>query len=160
MRSIRIPVLAGVLAAAAFGVAQAATADDHPARDYVVVYAKGAKASDARAAIRAAGGTVVRENRAIGVATVRSKRADFVRRADGKSAIYGAANNKPIGHVPNAKVWQPQWKIESGGASGHGHTSWSQRPQDDPLASNQWDMRMIGATPDGSYSKQPGSHKV
>src|SRR4051794_680987 len=104
MRSIRRPVLAGGVAATAVRVGQAATADDHPARDYVVVYAKGAKASDARAAIKAAGGSVVRENRAIGVATVRSKRADFVRRADSKPAIYGAANNKPIGHAPNAKV--------------------------------------------------------
>jgi lantibiotic leader peptide-processing serine protease len=160
MLSIRRPVLAGVLAAAAFGVAQAATADDNPARDYVVVYAKGAKASEARAAVKAAGGSIVKENRAIGVATVRSKRADFVRRADRQAAIYGAANNKPIGHSPKARVWQPQWHVESSGASGNGRTSWSHRPQDDPLASNQWDMRMIGATPDGSYRKQQGSHKV
>jgi lantibiotic leader peptide-processing serine protease len=29
-----------------------------------------------------------------------------------------------------------------------------------PMADKQWDMRMIGATPDGSYGVQQGSHAV
>jgi lantibiotic leader peptide-processing serine protease len=33
-------------------------------------------------------------------------------------------------------------------------------PQGDPLSGRQWDMRMIGATPTGSYAKAKGSHKV
>jgi hypothetical protein len=28
------------------------------------------------------------------------------------------------------------------------------------MADKQWDMRMIGATPDGSYGVQQGSHAV
>ena len=30
----------------------------------------------------------------------------------------------------------------------------------EPLADKQWDMRMMGATPDGSYGVQQGSHAV
>src|SRR5918997_3844123 len=40
--------------------------------EYVVAYADGASAAAARAAIRAAGGTILKENRHVGMATVRS----------------------------------------------------------------------------------------
>ena len=33
-------------------------------------------------------------------------------------------------------------------------------PKEDPFAGAQWDMKMIGATAQGSYRKQPGSKKV
>ena len=46
--------------------------------EYVVAYADGASAAAARAAIKAAGGTVVKENAHVGVATVKSSNADFI----------------------------------------------------------------------------------
>src|SRR5829696_8483029 len=42
--------------------------------EYVVAYADGASAAAAHAAIKAAGGTVVKENTQVGVATVKSSR--------------------------------------------------------------------------------------
>src|SRR5215207_8125013 len=43
--------------------------------EYVVAYADGVSAAAARAAIKAAGGTVLKENSKVGVATVKSSRA-------------------------------------------------------------------------------------
>jgi hypothetical protein len=51
------------------------------ALEYVVVDGLGAPA-EARAAVRAAGGMIVKENREIGVATVRTRSRGFAARAD------------------------------------------------------------------------------
>ena len=47
------------------------------ANEYVVLYADGASLASARAAVKAAGGTIVRENAQVGVATVHADAADF-----------------------------------------------------------------------------------
>jgi subtilisin family serine protease len=159
MRSMRRAVLAAALAAGAFGVAQAATADDQPARRYVVVYDQSAGAQDARAAVASAGGTIVKENRAIGVATVTSTRADFIARADRQAALDGAASDRPIGRSPEQRRWQPQWRIERPDGDTRTRPK-AAGPASEPFADAQWDMRMIGATPQGSYRTQPGSKQV
>ena len=48
--------------------------------EYVVAYADGASAAAARAAIKAAGGTVLKENTRVGVATVKSSQPGLHRR--------------------------------------------------------------------------------
>jgi subtilisin family serine protease len=159
MRSMRRAVLAAVLAAGAFGIAQAATADDQPAKRYVVVYDRSASASDARAAVEAAGGKVLKENKTIGVATVSSTKSDFVGRADGQSALDGAASDRPIGRSPGNGRWQPQWRVESPTGTKQPRPG-KAGPQSEPFADAQWDMRMIGATPTGSYKSQPGRKGV
>jgi subtilisin family serine protease len=158
MRTVRIPVLVGVLAAAAFGVVQAATADDKTAREYIVVYAAGASTSDARAAIADAGGKLVKENKAIGVSTVTSNNADFAADATAEAALLGAASNRPIGRSRDGR--SRQFMIEKGDGPKRGSKPTGPPPAAEPLAGEQWDMRMIGATPEGSYRKQPGSRQV
>jgi subtilisin family serine protease len=131
-------------------------------KTYVVVYAKGASASSAAAAVRAAGGTLVHVNRAVGVATVRA-RAGFARRAERSSAILGAAPNRKIGRVPGAgRPKRDPAESNAGLAAGRPPSARSRaaRAQGDPLSGWQWDMTMMGATPDGSYATQPGSHSV
>ena len=54
----------------------------------------------ARAAIKAAGGTIVRENTAVDLATVRTSVADFKLAAERQKAIAGVAGNRPIGVTP------------------------------------------------------------
>ena len=70
-RILLVLALAGVVAATTPGQARPAPRQA-PARDYVVLYAKGASLASARLAVRAAGGTIVRENTAVGVATATS----------------------------------------------------------------------------------------
>src|SRR3954447_22893170 len=159
MRSMRRVVIAAVLAAGAFGVAQAATADDQPAKRYVVVYDRSASAGAARAAIEDAGGKILVENKAIGVATVSSKTSDFIKQAGRERALDGAASDRPIGRSPGDGRWQPQWRVERPKGATKQRPGKS-GPASEPFAGAQWDMRMIGATPTGSYKTQPGSEGV
>jgi subtilisin family serine protease len=157
MRMLRKPLLAGALAAAAFGAVQSAPADDQPAREYVVVYESDAGKAAARDAVADAGGSIVRENTAIGVATVRSSDADFVRKATAEGALLGAAANKPIGKgLPGGK----KKEIPGEGDLRAGGKAAKPAKKGEPLAANQWDMRMIGATPEQSYRTQPGRRDV
>jgi subtilisin family serine protease len=153
------PVLAAAVAAAAFGVAQSATAGQESARDYVVVYERGASAEDARAAVEKAGGTIVSENRAIGVATVRSKESDFAARAARQAPLEGAAADRTIGHVP-ANRRAPRYRVERVTGTGRRAARPRRPAKGDPLGSLQWGNRMIHATPEGSYARQQGSHAV
>jgi subtilisin family serine protease len=165
MRSMRTPVLVGALAAAAFAVTQSATADQSTQRDYVVVYKQGVSTDAARSAIAAAGGRIVSENADIGVATVRSTDASFEDQAARQSALEGAAPERPIGHAPVDAVTKRDAIEKSGGDKpGRGpkapKVKKSGKVTPDPLAGLQWDMQQIGATADGSYKRQQGSHDV
>ena len=113
--SMRRPVAAAVLAAAAFVAAQASSSARPAPREYVVLYKQGVTAAQGRHAVEAAGGQVVSANAKIGVATVRSGNRHFVAAAARQRALAGAAQDRPIGHVPHAPAWQPQWGIERGG---------------------------------------------
>jgi subtilisin family serine protease len=170
----------------AFALPAVATAADDQSdeRTYVVVYEDGAAPSDARAAIEQAGGSIVHENAAIGVATVQAPAGTaFEDAADASPALEGAAANQAIGTVPQARK-KAQREIERGGRGptagsgadeggadsrrGQGGRRWGRRGDhhpghpvaDDPLAPLQWDMAMIHATSDGSYAVQQGSHDV
>ncbi|HZA80505.1 MAG TPA: peptidase S8, partial [Actinomycetes bacterium] len=91
---VLLAVVAGVLTAptsAGASSAQSATGE------FLVLYKAGVSPAAARAAIRAAGGTIVRENTAVGLATVRASAADFKQAAARQGAIAGVAGNRPIG---------------------------------------------------------------
>jgi subtilisin family serine protease len=130
-------------------------------KTFVVVYAKGASPAAARAAVRAAGGRIVHVNRAVGVATVRA-RAGFARRVARSRAILGAAPNRSIGRVPGAAKRRPDPVESNAGVKAARPPRAQARAagQGEPLSGWQWDMTMMGATPDGSYATQPGSHAV
>jgi lantibiotic leader peptide-processing serine protease len=158
MRALRTPVLAGLLALAAFGATQVATADDQPAKRYIVVIDRGASTAQAHDAIDAAGGTILKENRDIGVATVSSKNADFIASADRQDALVGAAGDRPIGRSPRDDQ-AGKFREEKVGGAKQGKPG-KAGPKAEPFSDAQWDMRMIGATPTGSYKTQPGSKGV
>ncbi|WP_311447912.1 S8 family serine peptidase [Frankia nepalensis] len=160
--------LAAALLAVPAAVALPGTAGAGTATSYVVVYSGSTEAG--RAALTALGATVEAENTAIGVATVTSTDAAFLAKAAKQPGLVGAAADTPIGHAP---------EVGTAGASGAGGDSAVAKEKadsraggataprrgprtrgDEPLADLQWDMRMIGATPDQSYRQQPGSKKV
>jgi lantibiotic leader peptide-processing serine protease len=155
MRSMRKPVVAGLIAAAALGVANSAGAGDET-REYVVLYDRAATAADARAAIEDAGGRIVNENRAIGLATVRSSEADFSQEAAQEQALVGAAPNRPIGQAPGQQ--RPRVDIEDPAFDARaGGDKLPQAAPTEPFAGAQWDMRMIGATPEKAHARQQGA---
>ena len=157
MRKTRLcVVLLG--AVAALGVPTVASAAK-PSR-YLVLLEHGTSTTKARAAIRAAGGTIVRSNRAIGLVTVRTTSARFLRRARAQAVVAGVARDTVIGRAPGGKGETPPWRrVERDGDRRHGAPLPPPTTGDD-LSGLQWDMQMIGATPTGSYARQQGSHAV
>jgi lantibiotic leader peptide-processing serine protease len=134
---------------------------DGTTRTYEVLYAKGATASSARAAIKEAGGKISKENRSVGVATVKSSNADFAMDVARTRAVYGAAHNRPVGYAPQAKPRDPfaieRSQDQRNAQRGQGgRATRGSRDGDEPLASHQWDMRMIHATKSGSYGHRDG----
>ena len=92
---MRRAAIASVLALAALGMAAFAVATPSgpsttsAPRQYVVVYKNGVSQAAARAAIRAAHGTVISENRTVGVATVVSEAdtAMYAAKDEGRDAV-------------------------------------------------------------------------
>ena len=155
-------VAAGTAAAPATAAAPPAhDARAGATRTYVVLYARGASLAGAHRAIHRAGGRILRENRRIGLATVAARSRGFVRRATAAAAIQGAAANRAIGHLPGLPPWR-RIESERGYAATRRTTARAADapPPAEPLSANQWDMRMMHATPDGSYAVQTGSHAV
>ena len=164
MRRILVGAVAalGVAAFAAPTSAGAQPREDAGPREYVVLYREGASADTARAQLAAAGGTVVRENRAVGVATVRSSRSDFAAAAGRASAIDGVAGNRSIGSAPAAERTRAKLAAveREGRAAGTAAAKGSTAGSTEPLANLQWDMRQIDATPSGSYAVERGRKGV
>jgi subtilisin family serine protease len=124
--------------------------------EYAVLYASGTSAANARAAVQRAGGTIVSENTSVGLATVRTTRADFVRAVARESALYGAAHNRPVGYAPHDQATSRDQVEKEGRREGGDRKAPKRAPE--PLASLQWDMDMIGAP--AAHREQPGDKRV
>jgi lantibiotic leader peptide-processing serine protease len=117
-----------------------ASAEPAAAVDYTVVAADGASAADAVAAIKAAGGTIVSSNDAVGVYKVTSADARFESKATASAALIGASEEKAIGYAPNNIE-----RVEKGltaatrGRGPHGPA------KADPLDDKLWGLSMIRA---------------
>src|SRR4051794_36074508 len=98
MRVSRWLALGAVAAIVAAIPAQAGAAAPGKAT-YVVVYRDGTSAAKAHAANRAAGGKPVHENRRVGVATVVSSNARFLRNVTRQKTLVGASRNRAIGYA-------------------------------------------------------------
>ena len=172
---MRKSIIAAALAVAVLGTAAFAVATPSgpgnrtsgSPTQYVVVYKSGASKAAARAAIKAAGGRILRENRDIGVATVVSRNPAFIAESAAARSVYGAARNRPVGRVapvtrqkfdPASVLAMKRAVGASRRASRFGYAHHKRGPE--PLAGLQWDMQMIHATTDGSYKKERGSRKV
>jgi subtilisin family serine protease len=155
-------VVATALAIPAYaGQTQARSAKQ--AKEYVVVYKEGVSLAQARAAVKAAGGTIVKENTDVGVATVRSTNAGFIGDAGDQRALDGAAGNRAIGVAPkvSSSAGSGQFAVEKEGGSGGKGVSASRGSRGvEPLAATQWDMQQIRATANGSYRVEPGDKRV
>ncbi|HVE28214.1 MAG TPA: S8 family serine peptidase, partial [Sporichthya sp.] len=144
--------------------------------DYVALFAGTGEAdrAAARQAIRTAGGTILRENDAIGTALVRSDRTAFATLVRRSGAVLGAAPNRAIGHSPDlvatkdvverlspadrAAATKRFQRAAASHRAAAGQTDVVGAAE--PLADRQWDMQMIGATAAGSYATERGDKRV
>jgi subtilisin family serine protease len=163
MRSMRKRGSLGLLAVATLALAATtASAGPDATREYVVVYEQGADAAAARAAVERAGGEVVDENLAVGVATVRSRAEQFAAQAQAQPELFGAATNEAIGQAPELeRAKRDEVERVDGLERRTAQRGHKPKPvKGDPLAGLQWDMRMIGATAERSYAREQGKHAV
>jgi len=141
-----------------------------PATEYVVLASLGGSASAVREAIVAAGGQVLSQNAKLGYAVARSSSASFATNVDKSAVVLGAARNRVIGAAPKqqrARSSEVERLNSERRAAGRSPASTAETltsppatPPAEPLANRQWDMRQIGATPAGSYARQPGKAGV
>ena len=152
-----------IAAAPAGGGLAATSASGDDEQEYVVLYAEGATSAEATAAIAAAGGRVMSENLAVGMAVVRSSQVGFITAVEAQTALEGAARNRAIGSVgPGNKPQIDEERLNAERAARSGTTSEVRPPPAgaEPLTSLQWDMAMINADFDGSYATQQGNRSV
>ncbi len=136
--------------------------------EYVVLYEEGVSLQDARAAVRRLGGTIVKENAAVGLATVRSADSDFVLAAGARPELVGAAANRPLGSLApelTRKFSEERLDAERRASMGPGAETEADVESAgagmfEPFAPLQWDMAMIHATRLESHNAQPGERGV
>jgi subtilisin family serine protease len=134
---------AGIL----LGVPTAAVGSDTSAdrTQYTVLREVGASTADVQRAIEAAGGTVTARNDAIGTLEVLAPSAGFIEAVSASTAVFGAAGQRVIGHLPDAApvgVGDPEVEALHEGAPGgprHGGTTADM----DPLDSLAWGLAMV-----------------
>ena len=159
--SLVVLILAGL-------TAPAADARRTAAQRYVVAYESGVGVAKAKRVVAALGGRVVATRPALRLMLVRSSRSSFAKAAFRSRSLRGAVANQVIGRTASAggaaAVATKPDPIENEGRGGGtgGVTVRDPSPGGllDPLADWQWDMRMIGATPAGSYGTELGSKGV
>ncbi|WP_067509060.1 S8 family serine peptidase [Actinoplanes sp. TFC3] len=120
--------------------------------EYTVVADDGVSATEAIAAITAAGGTVVSSNAAVGTYRVSSAAADFKTKAAASGALIGAAARKPIGYAPKpAPLEKPITEGRGGKPSGGVSKA-------DTLDDKLWGLKMVKA--DKARAKEKGDRGV
>ena len=178
----RVSLAAAVLAAAAATPAAAVTATVSPGAavrsgaetEFLVLYAEGADPVAARSAIEAAGGTVVKENGAVGLATVTTGNSGFAAALAGNALIEGVARDRVIGAAPGTPRARPSERprrviterparhaVEKEGHRDHGkrpHRPAAPHGPAEPLADLQWDMRQIDTA--GAHRVERGDRRV
>jgi subtilisin family serine protease len=120
-------------------------AEPQAEQEYVVLYEEGAAPDAARAAVRAAGGRVVEENTALGIAMVRSTESRFLKRVDAASLLRGATTDRVVGALPGAaeKLAQSPEKVFGTGTAPIKPPR--RKAGEEPLAGLQWNLRQIDA---------------
>jgi subtilisin family serine protease len=126
-----------------------ATAEPGNTVDYTVVAAEGASAAEATAAIKAAGGTIVTGNDAVGVYRVSSTDTSFSTKAVKSGKLIGASERTAIGQAPNGLE-----KIDRNFKKGSSPKGAKLDPLDDKL----WGLKMIRA--DKARKIEPGDRGV
>jgi subtilisin family serine protease len=134
--------------------------------EFVVFYADGVTAPDARAAITAAGGTVVDEIAALGIARVTTDNAGFSNALAASGKVKGVTRNHAVGSNTKgaAHRFADERALEdratyAAKVRARGDTAATSSPKTEgpeTFSSLQWGMQMIGATADLAHATATG----
>ena len=151
-----------VLLVTTFAVPPGLAVADGGSTEYTVLAQENVSASDATAAIRAAGGTVIDHNDDIGLFQVRAASSGFIERAAASAKLTGAAHQIPIGHAPKSQPAMVEREGSGPGSPGAVTAAAATRPgspvKADPLDDKLWGLRMVNA--DRAHAVTEGSKKV
>ncbi|ADB34247.1 peptidase S8 and S53 subtilisin kexin sedolisin [Kribbella flavida DSM 17836] len=125
--------------------------------EYLVLVEQGADKDQAVAAVRAAGGEVIKENANLGTLTVRAAASGFVSRVSASAAVEGAARSRPIGKLPRLKPNLVEQE-NLGAARAAAKKPAKRAVGMDPLDAQLWGLRMVRS--DLARTVQPGTKKV
>lgn len=128
--------------------------------EFSVLAEDGRSAASAADAVRAAGGTVVRTNEAIGLITATAPAEGFIERVSATDAVSGAAKAQPIGHAPaNRKAPAPDVvEKENTFKQGKGNAAPDAPVGLDPLDEKLWGLKSVRS--DLARTEQPGDKRV
>jgi subtilisin family serine protease len=169
----RTTTLAGTLVLASLAVAAPAAHSQTPpptagaeqaeTKEFVVLATDETATAAAQAAVVAAGGQVTAVNTDVGLLTVEAPADGFAAALGADAAVAGVAENRTIGQAPangRKNRWTDIEKVAEARGQGRQVQAGAAAAGAEPLANLQWDMRMIRATPDGSYGVNPGRKGV
>ncbi|MEU0095694.1 S8 family serine peptidase [Kribbella sp. NPDC006257] len=125
--------------------------------EYLVLVKAGADHAQALAAVRAAGGQVVKENRNLGTMTVRAAGTGFSLRVSQAASIEGAARSQVIGKIPQTKPNVVEQE-HLGATAVTPKAATSVATGMDPLDAQLWGLRMVRS--DLARTVQPGKKAV
>ncbi|WP_206797785.1 S8 family serine peptidase [Amycolatopsis sp. MtRt-6] len=153
--------LFGAVSAVAVPAASAQPALSGPATEFTVLAKDVQSIGSAQQAIKAAGGTVLETNTAVGLIKASAPATGFTERMAANRAVFGAAKAQAIGSVPKSGK-----KVKSDAAvekEGRGGASSSKKAAAapvgmDPLDDQLWGLKSVRS--DLSRTKQPGSKQV
>nr|WP_202893902.1 S8 family serine peptidase [Kribbella italica] len=124
--------------------------------EYLVLVEQGADRAQALAAVKAAGGEVVKENANLGTITVRAASSGFASQVSASGAVEGATRSRPIGQLPRAKPAQIEQENRGQGAKSKSAAKGSKSL--DPLDAQLWGLKMVRS--DLARKVQPGKKQV
>jgi subtilisin family serine protease len=156
--ALAVPLIGGI-AGAPTAMAQPRLAG--PSTEFTVLAAEGQSVGAAEQAIRAAGGTVVKSNTAVGLITATAPAIGFTERLATNRAIFGAAKAKSIGSAPKDKA-APKADVvekEAQRSTASTKTNDAKKPVGtDPLDDQLWGLKSVRS--DLSRTVQPGDKRV
>ncbi|WP_130345645.1 S8 family serine peptidase [Herbihabitans rhizosphaerae] len=158
------PLVAGLVVVAVNNTASAAPAAalSGAATDFNILVTEGASVESTVDAVRAAGGTVVTVNKAVGLLTVSAPRTGFAERLKSNRAatVSAVAPAKAIGHAPRTPVKPKRDATERGARATTASPAQARAAAStmDPLDEKLWGLKMVRS--DLARTKQPGDKRV
>ncbi|WP_020641329.1 S8 family serine peptidase [Amycolatopsis balhimycina] len=150
--------LFGALSAVAVPVASAQPALSGPATEFTVLAKDVQSIAGAQQAIRAAGGTVLETNTAVGLIRASAPATGFTERVTANRAVYGSAKAQAVGSLPKNGKKTKHDNAEKEGRGAAAKTAAAAPVGMDPLDDQLWGLKSVRS--DLSRTKQPGSKQV
>nr|WP_208646166.1 S8 family serine peptidase [Amycolatopsis thermalba] len=154
--ALAVPLIGGAVVLPSASAQPAAPSG--PVTEFTVLAAGEQSVAAAEQAIRDAGGTVLRTNRAVGLITASAPANGFVQRVSADDDVYGAAKATAIGQAPTGRVAPKRSDVEKEGRQAPRSRGATTATGTDPLDDQLWGLKSVRS--DMARTVQPGDKRV